>query len=164
MATLIPFTSGQMLLDDASLGNPIWSSSKGLRLSADKAISHFIKEYWSPVGTNVVDLTIPLHIARGPGTVVGVEVTAIDTGGSTSILAVDIQKGDNDPTAFATILSSTIALIDTDNNLLVVSGTINDAAYDAGDVFQVVLAMSGTTETMQGLLVAVAFQEHPQDD
>jgi hypothetical protein len=118
------------------------------------------------VGSDVVAQTEIIHIAQYAGIVTSVEavVAAVPTGGGVDKkVTIDVQKSTGGA-AFATILSTTFDVDSADTARVAVEGTIDAAKddYVAGDIFQIVAAVSGSTgDQAKGLAVTVFFEERP---
>lgn len=95
-----------------------------------------------------------VRVAHGDGEVVAVRagVSVACIGDST--ITVDVKKNGT------TILSGTIQVDSGDAAFAKVAGTITDADYVAGDVFETVVTVAAGTGTLgQGLFVDVVFDE-----
>lgn len=105
-----------------------------------------------------------LSITRGAtGTVVSLEAALneqVPSGDKT--VTIDLQVG-NQSTAFATILSSTLVLDNTDSLREVNTATITTPALADGDVLKLTVAIAGSTgDDPQGLCVDVRIYEDAQ--
>lgn len=178
MATSVPFQSGSLRFSDKSLTGVLHSTTKAERIPAAAVIHSFVVPYKQDDGTDVAAAIVPLHIAQGSGAVKSIQISSPDAphgavGADQYTITVDLQKGDADPTAFATVLSSVITIpspnptADGDNDLTIYPGAFDGTKnrYDAGDVFQLIIAVPGSEGTKgQGLIVTTKFEEHPEND
>ena len=118
---------------------------------------------WSQNGT-VTAATEGIYVCRGAtGIVMAVQVSCLTapTGGDLAF-TVDVKRGNDDPTAMATVLTAPISYSAAQADLAIVAGTIdttNDDMTD-GDVLEVVVAVSGSEGT-QGIdpIVTVTIRE-----
>lgn len=105
-----------------------------------------------------------LSITRGTtGTIVSLEAALteqVPSGDKT--VTIDLQKG-NQSTAFATVLSSTLTLDNTNALREVNEATITTTALADGDQLKLTVAIAGSTgDDPQGLCVDVRIYEDPQ--
>jgi hypothetical protein len=132
-------------------------------LDATKLVHQFPAEYWQPEGAAVAAETVPLHVARGAGTLVSLEAMltgAVATGADRTV-TIDLQKG-NASTGFASVLTGTIAFGNTDALRTVKAAVVLTAAYADNDVFRLVVTVAGAAGAQaQGLIVTVTFRENP---
>jgi len=131
------------------------------RLPAAKGIHHFGKEHRQLGGADVAAKTDLIHIASYAGSVVAFKVVTITapTGGDKAF-TVDLKKSTGGG-AVATILSAVVTVNSTSTSLVVQSGTISSADYVAGDIFEVVVAVSGSTGSQgQGVIAEAFFDEY----
>ncbi|VTU02779.1 Marine sediment metagenome DNA, contig: S03H2_L04701 OS=marine sediment metagenome GN=S03H2_18785 PE=4 SV=1 [Gemmataceae bacterium] len=95
-----------------------------------------------------------VHVARAAGTVAAVGAGPVVAATGNSTVTVDVRKNGT------SILTSTISLTSATAAFARVAGTINTAAYVAGDVFEVVVTVAAGTGTLpQGVSVQVVFRE-----
>jgi len=135
----------------------------GAKIGAAKVVHRFAISATQVPGTAVVAETRDLFIARAAGTVVAVEAAitgAIATGTDRHVF-VDLHKSTG-AGAFASVLSADIDLDDGSTLRTAVAGTITSASYVAGDIFRLVVAVSGSDAAQaEGLIVTVHFDEEP---
>ncbi len=113
--------------------------------------------------TTVVALTQTLGMAHAAGTLQAfgawIEVQAT---GSDRTVSVDLQKSTGGG-AYATVLSSPVAIDHTTTIRILVTATISSATYVAGDIFRLVVAVSGSASAQAtGLGYKLATQEAAQ--
>lgn len=117
--------------------------------------------YTQDSGADVASKTRVVHVARGAGEVIGVQI-AIDTApnGGNKLFTVDVKKSTAGG-VFATILTGVVTVDDDDTDRSVVSGTlIPSPTFVAGDILEVVIAASGSTGSQgQGVAVVITTRE-----
>ena len=129
-------------------------------IDATKVIHQHAIHYDQALGADVVAQTRLVHTFRGDADIVAVDVVlaTAPTGGDKA-LTVDVKLG-NESTAFATILTGTIAANSTHANREVIPGTLTTTTAAAGDTLEIVVAVSGSTGSQgQGLCVTVWIRE-----
>lgn len=141
-----------------------FSASTGDRLAASKQVHHFPVLYQQDAGSDVVAATAHVHIAKGAGTIVAVEVVSATVPvGGTEKYTVDVQKGDA-AGAYTTILSSTedVSVADGSVDRTIQTATLAVTVYADGDQFKVVIAVSGSGGAQaKDLMVVIWLQENP---
>lgn len=143
------------LTDDAIAANAAIAAAKLVQEITGKAAQNG--------GADVAAATVPIHAAYKAGTVVGFRVAllAAPTGGDKAF-TVDLKKSTGGG-AFATILSAVVTIDNSKANNTTYSGTVSSGAYSAGDIFQVVIAVSGSTGSQgQGVIAEAIFHEAAQ--
>jgi len=133
-------------------------------LPASKLVTRFPAYAAQADGTDVAAQTDVIHVAKFAGIVTSVEAvcSTAPTGGDKK-LTIDVQKATAGG-AWATILSATFDIDNAEADRVATAGTLDAAKddYVAGDIFQVVVTISGSTGAHgQGLNVTVFFQESP---
>lgn len=131
-------------------------------IGAAKVIHQFPVSYDQAAGADVASQTRLVHIARGAGTLVEVQVTdsTAPTGGDKQY-TVDVKKSTAGG-AFASVLTSVVTRSAADTSRVVESATITTASYIADDIYQVVVTASGSTGSQgQGVVVTLWLQENP---
>jgi hypothetical protein len=121
---------------------------------------HFAK---AQQATTVVAATDYLHIARAAGTLIALEamVGTVATGADRTI-TIDLQKSTG-AGAFATVLSSTLVLDNTNVARTLEAATINTTAYVDGDIFKLTVAVAGAAGAQAAdLLIVLTYEESPQ--
>ena len=116
------------------------------------------QRYAQKFGTAVVAETVPLHIADGDGDFLKLQVALVTPPTGADTVTLDVQKG-NTASAFATVLTTPLVLSNTATARTVYEAVIATADYVAGDVFELLVTVSGTTA--QGLIVIGNFVEDP---
>jgi len=117
-------------------------------------------------GSDVVAQTEIIHIAKYAGIVASVEAVADTVPDGASVdkkVTIDVQKSTGGA-AWASILTATFDIDDGETDKVAVAGTLDAAKddYSAGDIFKVVVTVSGSTGNQaQGLCVTVFFEEQP---
>lgn len=104
-----------------------------------------------------------IHIARAAGTLVAIEamVATVATGADRTA-TIDLLKSTGGG-AFASVLTATLVLDNTNVAMTLESGTINTTTYIDGDVFKLTVAVAGAAgDQAAGLLCVVTFRESPQ--
>lgn len=110
-------------------------------------------------GSAVAAKTEVIHIADANGSLLTLKATLVTPPTSTDTVTIDLKKG-NTATAFASVLTATLGFDNTKTARTVYSASITTADYLAGDVFEIVVTVSGTSA--QGLCVTLAAAEAPQ--
>lgn len=134
----------------------------GALIPAAKVVARFAKDHRQAAGADVAAKTELIHIAGYAGIVKSVEA-AIDsaiTGDNT--VTVDLKKSSGGG-AFASVLTAAL-VINSATAVRTAVAAVLDAAkddYAAGDVFEVVVSVTGTGTQAQGLVVTVFFEERP---
>lgn len=134
----------------------------GALIPAAKVVARFAKDHRQAAGADVAAKTELIHIAKYAGIVASIEA-AIDsaiTGDNT--VTIDLKKSSGGG-AFASVLTAAL-VIDSATAVRTAVAAVLDAAkddYAAGDVFEVVVSVTGTGTQAQGLVVTVFFEERP---
>lgn len=129
-------------------------------LNGKQVRSHYGKDSRQVNGSNVAAKTEVIHTAKAAGSVTAFKVAVVTapTGGDLAFTA-DLQKSTGGG-AFATILSAVVTINSTKTDRSVTAGTVSSAAYSAGDIFQIVYAVTGSTGSQgQGALAEAFFEE-----
>jgi hypothetical protein len=110
-------------------------------------------------GTNVTAKTEIIHIARAAGSIGTLKVAAITapTGGNNAF-SVDLQKSTGGG-AFSSVLSAAYVMDNSKTSLTTYSISPSVTTYAAGDIFEVVWLISGSTGNQAQGAVAEAFFE-----
>lgn len=112
-------------------------------------------------GTAILAANETIAIARGNGTLKSFRVVitgAVATGGDRTV-TVDLKKSTG-AGAFATVLSGTVGFTNGSALLTVTAGTLSDTTVQAGDIFQVTVAVAGAAGNQaQGLCSALEWEE-----
>ena len=120
-------------------------------------------QHYQAPGTAIVAATQDLFIAQAAGSLLDIEAVitgAIATDASRTV-TIDLQKS-TAGAAFASVLSSTIQLDNTNTIRVLEVGTITTAPFVDGDVFRLtVVVAGGAGNQAQGLLVTVRVYEKP---
>lgn len=131
-------------------------------IESSKVVHRFSQpaELFGPT-TTIAALTKLLRIAKRGGTNVSFQAaTSVQATGDRSV-TVDLQKSTGGG-AFASILSAPLSIPQATAVRTAVNGTISTPTFVAGDIFQVVVALGGTTGTYpQGLLVTLDVDQDP---
>lgn len=149
-------------LPASSVGNSDIEAAAGIE--ATKVVHQFPLEYYQVPGTAIVAATVDLHISRAAGTVVAFEaaVTGAIATGADRTVTLDLQKSTG-AAAFASVLSATLVLDNTNVLRTLEAATIGTAAYVDGDLFRVTVAVAGAAGNQaQGLIVTATLRENPQ--
>lgn len=111
--------------------------------------------------TTIAALTKLLRIARRGGSLVSLQAaTSVQATGDRSV-TVDLQKSTGGG-AFASVLSSPLSIPQATAVRTAVTGTISTPSFVAGDIFQLVVALGGTTGSYpQGLIASCDVDQHP---
>lgn len=128
-------------------------------INATKLIHQIPLLFNTAVGSAATTQTQMLHIGRAAGEVSSVEVCCNVAPTSSDQITVDVKKG-NAASAYTSILDSVVTVDSSNANREVVAGTISTVDYSAGDSFQVVLTVTGSTT--QGVCVVVNLHENAQ--
>lgn len=133
-------------------------------IQATKTVHQFPVRYDQPSGTAVVADTEVIHIARASGTIVSIEAVvygAIATGGDRTV-TIDLKKSTG-AGAFASVLSATLVLDNTNVLNTLEAGAINTSAYIDGDLLQITIAAAGVAGAQtQGVAIIVTLRENPE--
>jgi hypothetical protein len=112
-------------------------------------------------GTAVVAATRVVHVARAAGTIAAFKIGVITapTGGDKAY-TVDLQKSTGTG-AFASVLSAAYTVNSSSADKTAYSATLGTTTtYVAGDIFEIVIAVSGSTGTQgQGVIAEAFFEE-----
>ncbi len=145
-------------LPDSNIIDAMVSGSADI--GAGKVRHQFPVMFKEDAGSAVTSKTAIIHIAKGVGAIVRVDVvseTVPVTG--TEQYTVDIQKG-NAGGAYATILSSVVTIDKTNVDRTVVAATLSVTTYLAADQFKIIITVSGSGGThAQDLCVILWLQE-----
>ena len=145
-------------INDAAIA----AGSAGTNISSDKVRHQFSLELNQDTGTATTAQTRIVHIARGPGVIVGVSAVAdvAPTGGDKAA-TVDVKKSTAGG-AFASILSAVVTLNSSSTSKVVQAGSLSVTSFVAGDLLEIVIAISGSTGSQgQGVCATVMIAEDP---
>ncbi len=152
-------SSTTMKIPDATLTDAGVNGSA--KIAASKLVHRPVENYQQAPGSDVVAATVPLFIAHKAGSVIAIEVAGLSIPSGDKTVTVDLQKSTGGG-AFATILTGVVTIDSGETARVAVAGTINTAAFVDGDVFQLVVAVTGSSGTqVQGLVVTVTFDQDP---
>ncbi len=140
------------------------SVSAAAAIAATKLEHQFALGYTQVPGAAIVAATQDVHIVHGQtGEVVSFEAAitgAIATGADRTV-NVDLQKSTG-AGAFATILTATILLDNTDVLRTVNAATISSANLVDGDILRVIITVAGAAGAQgEGLIVTLQLREDP---
>lgn len=94
------------------------------------------------------------HVARAAGEVTAIEAGVVVAAVGDSVVTVDLKKNGT------SVLTSPISIDSGDAAFAKVVGSISSASYVAGDVFELVVAVTAGTGTLpQGLFCDTVFRE-----
>ena len=145
---------------DGSITNAKLPAAAGI--ASAKVIHRFSEsiELYGPT-TTIAALTKLLRIARRGGTLVSLQAaTTVQASGDRSV-TVDLQKSTGGG-AFATVLSSPLSIPQATAVRTAQTATIASPTFVAGDIFQLVVALGGSSGTYpQGLIVTVDVDQDP---
>lgn len=133
----------------------------GAAIAATKLQHRHAIGYGQVDGTDVVTATIALHVARGDGQIISVEIRpqTAPTGGDKQYTA-DIQKG-ADAGSYSTILSAAIVLNSSSANNTLQAGTLSTTTFSDGDAFEAIITASGSTGSQgQGFVITLNIDEN----
>lgn len=153
-----PITLRGAVIVDGTLGVPS-SSVVNATVSASAAIDagkleHRFRESYSQPNTTATSVTHPLYVAKAAGTVNSFHAGSIVANVGAATVTVDLQKNGS------TVLSAVITLDSGNTAYVVEAGTVNSAAYVAGDFFTVVtVATAGGGTIATGLMCIAEFEE-----
>jgi len=136
----------------ASIDNSMVAANAAI---ATTKLRHRIHKTYGQSGTATA-VTIPVHVAMLPGTVLAVQAGAVVAATGDSTVTVDVKINGT------SVLSSTIGLSSSDTAYIPVVGTVDTAADDlvADDVVTVVVSVSAGTGTLPtGLFVDIVLDE-----
>lgn len=151
--------SGPVTLPSAVVANA--TVAAGADIDASKHEHRHHVNYFQKSGTDVVAETQALFTAYLAGELIRVAVrpTAVPTGGDKTY-TVDIKKAANGSASFTSVLSAVVSVSSADTSGTIKLGTISTVAFVAGDCYQVVVAVAGSTGTQgQGVLVELVVDE-----
>lgn len=144
---------GSLTLPSSSVVNA--SVAAGADIDAAKFI-HPIRVTEAQDNVAAADETRIIHVARRAGTVVSFRAGSIAIAVGNAIATVDLKKNGT------TVLSAVITLDNANTNRVAEAGTINTAAYVAGDVFEwVVVDTIGTGTLPTGVFCHMEALEDP---
>lgn len=131
-------------------------------LPASKLVARFAKDHRQASGTAVVAKTELIHIAKYAGIVKSVEAAIDDAITGDNTVVIDVQKSTSGG-AFATVLTATLTINSASAAQTAIAATVDATKddYVAGDVFEVVVTVTGSGTQAQGLNVTVFFEESP---
>ena len=148
--TNIPIPAG--ILTDAEV-------SAAAAISASKVIHRDCTQYSQAIGSIVASATQLIRVARASGTLKEFRVgwQTAPTGGDKKF-TVDLQQSTGGG-AFASVLSAVVTVDNAKSNNGTATGTLTASSFVTGDLFQVVVAASGSTGTQGYGMIAEAFFE-----
>lgn len=149
---------GSLTIPPASLTGEGVAPDAGIPASA---IEHQYPLVYRQEGT-VVAATVPIHITRGAGEIIGIKATVLTHAtGADRALTVDLKAGSNG-VAMATQLTGVITIDELAANLQVFEGTlIVDPSYAADETLELVIAVAGAAGAQAiGLIVEVMVREN----
>jgi len=156
--------AGQLSLPDGSVDNAAFSAVASGRLATTKQLHRIDFHYDQAPGSDVVTATKLLRIARGAGTVLGIEVRPITapTGGDRAF-TVDLEKAADGSGSWSSLLSSAVTVNSSSTDNTKQSGTlIGNPTVAAGEAIRLSIAASGSTGSQgQGVIVTVWYEEDP---
>ena len=167
MSVSINTTGGSVRFNNESFTGGLHSQVKANRIPAACSVHSFRVPYKQDAGSAVATASVPLHGFYGDGTVKFILAWLETANIGAATVVVDLEKGDADPTALASMLSATITLDSGDSALAHVAGTVDPAKEDcdAGDCLMLeVTATAGGGTLGEGLNVIVGIEEHPESD
>lgn len=146
--------SGGVDITDGSLGDAALSAVSPAGVA--KTRHQYIQRLSQVGGTAASAETRVVHVAKSAGNATGFKAGSIAAAVGDSTVTVDLRKNGT------TVLSAVITLDNTNSAYTPEAGSINTAAYSAGDVFTVVIAVSAGTGTLpQGVYGVASFDELP---
>jgi len=161
-ATIQALTLGSGQIEDAHIAS-------GSDIDADKLQHRHILVYQQADGSDVTSTSgdgVPIFVGTASGGYTIESVTALSpdapSGDGTESITVDLLEADDDPSAAATVLTSTAVIDKTVADYEPVAAVINATKADrvTGDVLMVKVTVAGTGGTQgQGLLVQVVVVE-----
>lgn len=155
---------GTVSIPDGTVDNAAFSSAAADRLATAKQVHRVDLHYDQAPGSDVATATKLLRIARGTGTLLGLEVRPITapTGGDKAY-TVDVQKAANASGSWASMLSAAVTVNSSSVDNTKQSGTVSGTgAVAAGEALRLVVTASGSTGSQgQGLLVTIWYEENP---
>ena len=130
-------------------------------IDADKLEHYFpiVVELFGPAVT-ITAVTKTIHIARKTGTIEAIEgvITTGPTGADRTV-TVELYSG-NAGSAYATVLSTTVDIVDATADRAVVAGVVTTPAMADGDSLQLNVAVAGSAGSQAlGLTVVVWLKE-----
>lgn len=158
----VSFT-GNFYPPSAAITNSHFSSDANNRLAVAKMIHRLTPTYTVGPTTTVAAGTFNIHLAHGAGTIIGVNIRpqTSPTGGDLAY-TVDVKRAVDASSTYNTILSGVVTISSADTSQTKQIGTLASTTFAAGDAFQVVIAVSGSTGTQGlGLLVTLLLDENP---
>lgn len=131
-------------------------------LPAAKLVARFAKDHRQASGADVAAKTELIHIAKYAGIVKSVEAAIDDAITGDNTVVIDLKKSTGGG-AFATVLSSALTINSASAAQTAIAATVDATKddYVAGDVFEIVVTVTGTGTQAQGLNVTVFFEESP---
>lgn len=151
---------GTVTLPDSNITNAKVSASAAI--AATKTVNRFAVSCKQWAGTAVAARTEEIHAARAAGSIVSFEVTnsTIPTGGDLAF-TVDLKRSTAEG-AFASILSAVLTFDSSKVARRIYTATLSSTTFIDGDIFQVVVAVSGSTGTQGlGLCCTLNIDENP---
>lgn len=160
--------AGSLTIPNNSVGNAQIPAAAGI--AASKVANFPVQKDYSQSpgaagsGTSIAADTKDIHVA-GPnatgtaGVIDGVQFAI--TGAlpvAPSSVTIDVKKSTGGG-AFASILASTVTLDQTATLNVGVAGSLSATTYTAGDVFRVIVTLTGGGTQGQGLLVGLRLRE-----
>lgn len=134
--------SGAVYLPTGSVENDDVKAAAGISASKLQSQRDICGELFESA-TAIAALTRLIYAAKGAGTLLSFKswIEVVATGGDRTV-AVDLKKSTAGG-AWASVLSATSNYTNGSSVRTLVAGTINNASYVAGDLFQVVVAVAG---------------------
>lgn len=131
-------------------------------LDADKLENRISKTVVQAPGTDVVNGTTYIFVARAAGVIKSLRVRPLTapTGGDKAF-TVDLKRAANASGSFTSLLSSVVTVNSSSVDQTVQNGTLTGSPNIlAGDLLQIVIAVSGSTGSQgQGVVVEVEIDE-----
>jgi len=156
--------SGTVYLPAGTVNNAAVAANADI--AATKLNHMLVPSHTQNCGTDVVSASEPIHVAYGDGTIVAFWVTP-DTVPTTVSAAcdkqyvVDLQRSTAQG-SFASILTSTITIDDSDADKTRYAATLSATTYVTTDIFRVMVTASGSTGNQgQGLVASLVLYEEP---
>lgn len=144
------FSCGQFSPPAGSIADAAVAAGAGI--GASKLV-HQHRLHYNQNGT-AATATVPIHVARGTGTILDVRAGTIAACAGAATIEIDLKKNGT------TVLSGTITLDNANTNRVAESGTLSVTSLVAGDWLELVITATAGGGTLgTGLLVSVTVEE-----
>jgi hypothetical protein len=154
----VTFSESPALPGGSIANTHVQAGAPGNFIEATKLQQHFVITGGQESDATAAAEERPIHVAHGDGAVLAISAGVIDPNVGDSTITVDITKNGT------SVLDSPITLNSSHTARQVIPGVLDAAetAYDDGDVFEVVFAVTAGSGTLgKGVFVSLVLREEP---